>query len=168
MTIVMHIAGDDGTDWLMGGTTVAKPEAELERPPPARGANRQAEDDTVVTKLPDWFLPFYRRHFGSIQGGAIARVMEAAARHGKITPNALYEFASSRVVSGRLVLIGDAAHMASPRTAVGGACGEPCCLSGEWRNVTIPCHNSSPLYTHCSPHRRPGRIRSVRGIFRRG
>lgn len=149
MTIVMHIAGDDGTDWLMGGTTVAKPEAELERPPPALGANRQAEDDGVVTAVPSWFLPFYRRHFGRAQGGAVAAVMEAAARHGKITPNALYEFASSRVVAGRLVLIGDAAHMASPRTAVG----------GEWRRryvrITLAASKSeSPLLSRdpCAAH----------------
>jgi 2-polyprenyl-6-methoxyphenol hydroxylase-like FAD-dependent oxidoreductase len=30
-----------------------------------------------------------------------------------------YEFAARRVVSGRRVLVGDAAHMASPRTASG-------------------------------------------------
>ena len=116
----MHIAADDGTDWLMGGTTVAKPVAEIERPPPAPGANRQASDDAVTVPLAPWFLPFYRRHFGRTRGGEIYRVMAAAAEHGKITPQPLYEFAARRVVNGRLVLIGDAAHMASPRTASGG------------------------------------------------
>ena len=40
-------------------------------------------------------------------------------QEGKITGQPLYEFASSKVVNGRLLLCGDAAHMASPRTAVG-------------------------------------------------
>jgi 2-polyprenyl-6-methoxyphenol hydroxylase-like FAD-dependent oxidoreductase len=38
---------------------------------------------------------------------------------GKITPQPLYEFAADKVVNGRLILMGDSAHMASPRTAAG-------------------------------------------------
>ena len=45
--------------------------------------------------------------------------MESAARKGKIARLAQFEFAASKVVSGRIVLVGDAAHMASPRTASG-------------------------------------------------
>ena len=36
-----------------------------------------------------------------------------------IAPLPQYEFAASRVVSGHCVLVGDAAHMASPMTASG-------------------------------------------------
>jgi 2-polyprenyl-6-methoxyphenol hydroxylase-like FAD-dependent oxidoreductase len=46
-------------------------------------------------------------------------MMEVAAVRGKITPLPQYEFAAKRVVEGRLLLVGDAAHMASPRTAAG-------------------------------------------------
>ena len=41
------------------------------------------------------------------------------AKHGKITQHAVWEFCADRVVNGRVVIIGDAAHMASPRTGAG-------------------------------------------------
>ena len=41
------------------------------------------------------------------------------AEHGKITQHAVWEFCADRVVNGRVVIIGDAAHMASPRTGAG-------------------------------------------------
>lgn len=43
----------------------------------------------------------------------------SGAGKGKITPQPLYEFMADKVVNGRLILMGDAAHMASPRTAAG-------------------------------------------------
>jgi 2-polyprenyl-6-methoxyphenol hydroxylase-like FAD-dependent oxidoreductase len=45
--------------------------------------------------------------------------MEIAAKEGKISGLPQYEFAASKILNGRLLLCGDAAHMASPRTAVG-------------------------------------------------
>ena len=81
------------------------------------GANRQIIEELTI--LPNWFLPFYKEHFGSIQGGELYRVMEIAANKGKITGMPLYEYATNKVLNGRLLLCGDAAHMASPRTAVG-------------------------------------------------
>lgn len=117
-TIHLHVAADDGTDWVMGGVSVAKPESELARKPAAENKRNRQADDTP-TELPPWFLPFYAKHFGGAAGGRVLRVMQAAAAVGKVTPQAQYEFASKRVVAGRLVLLGDAAHMASPRTAAG-------------------------------------------------
>ena len=114
-TIQMNIAKDDGSDWLMGGTSVACPEGTL--PPPDAGAGRQAGDPDRATG--DWFVRrFYSEHFPHA-GGALHRAMAAAAAHGKISGLPLYEFAARSVVSGARVLVGDAAHMASPRTAVG-------------------------------------------------
>lgn len=124
-TILLQVTADDGSDWVMGGTAVAKPESEVVAP--KGGANRQVEDaggaalaaDAAAPSPPAWFLPFYARHFGGLHGGELLRVMTAAAQHGKITAMPQYEFASASVVSGRLLLLGDAAHMASPRTASG-------------------------------------------------
>ena len=111
-SILMRIAKDDGTDWIMGGTTFATPESALDKP--TTGSNRQ-DGGGAVAGTPEWFLPWFRDHFGSYAGGELVRAMAAA----EISSLPQYEFASSRVVLGRLVLIGDAAHMASPRTAAG-------------------------------------------------
>ena len=86
--------------------------------PAEKGANRQT-GESADPSLPSWFLPFYKSKFGAIANGELYRAMEAAALHGKISPMAQYEFAARTVVSGRRVLLGDAAHMASPRTAAG-------------------------------------------------
>jgi 2-polyprenyl-6-methoxyphenol hydroxylase-like FAD-dependent oxidoreductase len=120
-TIHMHIAADDGHDWVMGGTCIAVPEAEVSRPPPVPGASRQVEAAAAAETAPppDWFLRFFRKHFGRYNRGGVYAVMEAAARVGKVTALPQYEFAAEKVVTGRLVLTGDAAHMASPRTASG-------------------------------------------------
>jgi len=117
-TIQMHIAADDGTDWLMGGTSVPAEESEIAgwRTGEA-GANRQAGD--AATSLPDWFMPLYKQHFGKQAGGQLFRVMEAAAAHGRITMLPQYEYKAKEVTRGRLLLMGDAAHTASPRTAAG-------------------------------------------------
>lgn len=60
--------------------------------------------------------------FGLLAGGhgtAHGQVMEAAAQKGEIAMLPQYEFAAREVVNGRMVLVGDAAHTASPRTAAG-------------------------------------------------
>ena len=118
-SILMKIAQDDGTDWLMGGTLVSSPESEAlgYAESTQAGANRQASSD--ASTVPAWFLPFYRKHFGSVHHGELYRAMEAAAKLGKIAPLPQYEFTASRVVNGHCVLVGDAAHMASPMTASG-------------------------------------------------
>ena len=62
-------------------------------------------------------MPFVRRTFR--RHPPLVRWLELANAKGKITPQPLYEFKADRVTNGRLLLIGDAAHMASPRTAAG-------------------------------------------------
>lgn len=118
-TILLDIV-DEHTDYIMGGTSIPKPEAAVARP--GGGANRQtgglepAGGEDAATRD---FLAFYRETFGGVAGGELVRVMAAAAAHGKITGMAQFEFAARSVVAGRVVLVGDAAHMASPRTAAG-------------------------------------------------
>lgn len=115
-TILMKIAKNDGEDWIMGGTGIACPEEDIKRP--ELGTNRQA-GGLEGESTPSWFLPWFKEVFGRTGGGELYRAMEAAARHGKITPQPQYEFCASQIVKGRIVLVGDAAHTAVPRTAAG-------------------------------------------------
>jgi len=114
--IMMKIAKNNGEDWIMGGAAIAEPESEVTKP--SAGWNRQA-DGMDVQGTPAWFMDYFRARFGYVRQGELVRVMEAAARTGKITPNPQYEFCASRVVQGALVLVGDSAHMGTPRTATG-------------------------------------------------
>ena len=140
-TILLDVAMNNGSDWIMGGTSCACPESDVVRP--GTGVNRQTGGSgdggveggggggggaggggagpaaPAESETPAWFLPFFRGHFGSAAGGEVYRAMEAASRLGKITATPQYEFCASRVVKGRVVLVGDAAHMAVPRTAAG-------------------------------------------------
>jgi 2-polyprenyl-6-methoxyphenol hydroxylase-like FAD-dependent oxidoreductase len=129
-TILLPVAQNDGKDFIMGGTAVFTPEEDL----PAHTANvdpvnRQASSDgssaASIQLSPHSplslsnFMALFRSKFGKHAGGEPLRAMEAAAARGKITPLPQHEFAAERVVKGRLLLVGDAAHMASPRTAAG-------------------------------------------------
>jgi 2-polyprenyl-6-methoxyphenol hydroxylase-like FAD-dependent oxidoreductase len=116
-TILMRIAKNDGQDWIMGGSSCACPESDVKRP--GIGLNRQVGGIELDEGTPDWFLPFYKEKFGQAANGEAYRAMEAAARFGKITANPQYEFSASKIVSGRIVLVGDSAHTAVPRTAAG-------------------------------------------------
>ena len=121
-TIVLQMSKDDGTDVLMGGVFVATPAAEVVRP--SDGASRHVDEDAEAhagcgAGLPEWFLPFYRQQFGDHAGGALVRLFEAFASRGELTPQPQYDYAADKVSNGRVVLVGDAAHMASPRTAAG-------------------------------------------------
>lgn len=117
--IALRVPTCDGQHFVMGGVAVETPESEVVRP--QRGASRHTEfvpsSEEVV--LPDWFLPFVRQHFSRHAGGEVVRWLETCAAKGKITPQPLYEFMVEDVVRGRIIMIGDAAHMASPRTAAG-------------------------------------------------
>ena len=114
--IALNVPTCDGQKYVMGGLAIETPESEAVRP--VIGASRHTEiaPDTAV---PDWFLPFVRQTFGRQAGGEVLRWVEACASKGKITPQPLFEFMAEKVVSGRIILMGDAAHMASPRTAAG-------------------------------------------------
>ncbi len=111
--MMLQVLQDDGRQWIMGGIGVGVPESEMVRP--LEGANRQ--DMTASQSLPDWFMPFVRRVFRRHE--SLVRWLELAHAKGKITPQPLFEFKADRVTNGRLIMIGDAAHMASPRTAAG-------------------------------------------------
>lgn len=101
----------------MGGTSVACPESDVIKP--EKGTNRHAGGMELQGPTHDWFMPFFKEKFGRHAGGEVYRAMAAAAKYGKITPNPQYEFCASQIVKGRLVLVGDAAHTAVPRTAAG-------------------------------------------------
>ena len=111
--MMLQVAQNDSRRWIMGGIGVGVPEREVIRP--AAGANRQ--DMTASQPIPDWFMPFMRRVFRPHPN--IVQWLEIAHVKGKITPQPLFEFKANRVTNGRLIMLGDAAHMASPRTAAG-------------------------------------------------
>lgn len=121
-TIVMPQAYDDGTDNIVCGAVVATPESEVLKP--AAGASRHGTEDKLLRErhnasLPHWFLPLYREKFGHMEGGQLARLFETVAAKGEVKMHPQFEFGAQQVTNGRVVVVGDAAHMASPRTAVG-------------------------------------------------
>lgn len=119
-TIVMPQTCDDGRDNIVCGCFIATPEAEVIKP--SVGAARHGTEDGKErhnASIPDWFLPLYKQTFGSHQGGQLARLYEAVVSKGELKQHPQYEYRADRVTAGRVVLVGDAAHMASPRTAVG-------------------------------------------------
>lgn len=116
--IALPVPVSDGENFVMGGLAIGAPESDELVKPPREGANRHAEAAQDYT-LPSWFLPFVSRNFGHCANGEVLRWFTACSLKGKITPQPLYEFMAEKVVAGRLVVIGDAAHMASPATAAG-------------------------------------------------
>ena len=128
-TIVLKMAKDDGTDLWTMGTFVATPEEETKQywnkqvDGKSRHGGIDDNDDTNSKKnqqnaTPDWFLPHMRRHFGNVPG--LMTLMESIVQKGELKAHPQYEFGNiDRVHNGRILLLGDAAHMASPRTAVG-------------------------------------------------
>ncbi|MDC0525892.1 hypothetical protein OAO87_02740 [bacterium] len=109
---------------------VPTPESEIS--PPKRGDNRQIEQVSGHGNASYWFLPFVRHNFGrhaeharkrspgtSSPANDIVCFAEAASTNGKITASPVYEFGLSTCVAGRIVVIGDAAHLATPMTAAG-------------------------------------------------
>jgi 2-polyprenyl-6-methoxyphenol hydroxylase-like FAD-dependent oxidoreductase len=85
------------------------PEADVEAP----SRNRQVTPG--MKTIPDWFVPFIRHFFGARN----AKFWQDCSQQGKVSPPPVWELAADRVVAGRIVLLGDAAHMASPRTGAG-------------------------------------------------
>jgi 2-polyprenyl-6-methoxyphenol hydroxylase-like FAD-dependent oxidoreductase len=114
--IALNVPTCEGRKFIMGGVAIGAPESEVSRP--VAGASRHA-DVVHAPPLPDWFMPFVRRTFAHHANGRVVKWLERCATEGKITPQPQYEFMAEKVVSGRVILMGDAAHMASPRTAVG-------------------------------------------------
>ncbi len=136
-TIVMPLAGDRlGRDVIVCGVFIATPETEAR--PPQAGTGRHAasskphrEEESTTSSadkasptipgdgVPSWFLPFFRHHFSSQASGELVRLFDAVVRSGKLSAHPQYDYAANSVQAGRLLVVGDAAHMASPRTAVG-------------------------------------------------
>merc|ERR1711998_278517 len=115
--VVLEAPKCDGSSMYACGFFVATPEDEIVRP--ESGDNRQVQATRAWTQVPDWFLPFIRTKFGKYVDGEIVRFTEAAASKGKIAPNPVYEFAATQTVTGRVVVLGDAAHLSAPWTAAG-------------------------------------------------
>ena len=130
--VTLPVPHFDGQRQYMCAWFVPTPEAEIKQP--GRGDNRQIEQVSGHGNAPEWFLPFVKRLFGkqaeSIRRKSpgtdgrtaaddIVRFAEAAATKGKITASPVFEWGATRTVNGSLVLMGDAAHMASPFTAAG-------------------------------------------------
>lgn len=91
------------------GIYMATPEDEVQEPT----RNRQVVSS--VRTAPAWFVPAVTVLFGEQLGRFWADVME----HGKVSPHPVWEFAADVVVRKRVLLLGDAAHMATPRTGAG-------------------------------------------------
>jgi 2-polyprenyl-6-methoxyphenol hydroxylase-like FAD-dependent oxidoreductase len=116
-TIVLPLATDSGRDGIMCGTFVATPPEEAEAMRPQTSEGRHAPEGHHGEA--DWFIPFYRQQFGQHAGGELVRLFDAVKSKGQLRPRAQYEQAVDRVSAGCLLLLGDAAHMATPRTAAG-------------------------------------------------
>jgi 2-polyprenyl-6-methoxyphenol hydroxylase-like FAD-dependent oxidoreductase len=92
------------------GVYMAMSESEVEKPT----KNRQVSTQNFK-QLPDWFLPFIEHLFDK----PTLKFWETAVQYGKVSPHPVWEFVTEKVVNNRVVLLGDAAHMASPRTGAG-------------------------------------------------
>jgi 2-polyprenyl-6-methoxyphenol hydroxylase-like FAD-dependent oxidoreductase len=92
------------------GVYMAMPESEVEKPT----RNRQVSTHDFK-QIPDWFLPF----IGHLFDKHTLEFWKTAIQHGKVSPHPVWEFVTEKVVRNRILLLGDAAHMASPRTGAG-------------------------------------------------
>jgi 2-polyprenyl-6-methoxyphenol hydroxylase-like FAD-dependent oxidoreductase len=92
------------------GVYMAMPESEVEKPT----KNRQVSTENFK-QIPDWFLPFIDHLFDK----PTLKFWETAIQYGKVSAHPVWEFVSEKVVRNRILLLGDAAHMASPRTGAG-------------------------------------------------
>ena len=73
-----------------------------------------AEPDQKIAE-PEWLIPLVDQDFG----GQWSKLWRQAFAHGKVNPHSVWEFCAKRVVNGKVCIIGDCAHMASPNTGAG-------------------------------------------------
>ena len=125
-TIALKMAKNDGDDVWMFATMIATPETELSSyawNKKTDGASRHGgiSNNSISDKrkpVPSWFLTHMKRHFSRVP--FLLDLVEQTMEHGELQPHPQYEFGDiSKVHNGRILLLGDSAHMASPRTAVG-------------------------------------------------
>mmetsp|Transcript_120746 Transcript_120746/g.219597 ORF Transcript_120746/g.219597 Transcript_120746/m.219597 type:complete len:324 (-) Transcript_120746:115-1086(-) len=116
-TLALPMCKDDGRDVLIGGLFLATPEDEVVHP--EAGASRRGDEGAKSSTVPEWFLPFYKKHFGRDVGGKLVKLFEAIMTKGDLKPHPHYDYAADKVNAGRVLLVGDAAHMASPALAAG-------------------------------------------------
>jgi 2-polyprenyl-6-methoxyphenol hydroxylase-like FAD-dependent oxidoreductase len=107
-TLGFPCAGPDGPLWNCG-VYMAMPQAEVAAP------TRNRQVGSAMRDIPDWFVPLTKALFGERN----ARFWADCVKHGKVTPHPIWEFAADPVVAGRIALLGDAAHLSSPRTGAG-------------------------------------------------
>lgn len=117
--IALNVARDNGENYIMGGVAIGAPESDVDVVRPEDGQARHTDIKLDVSKVPSWFIPFVKKQFSHANPELVRWLEMCASGKGKITPQPLYEFMADNVVSGRIILMGDAAHMASPRTAAG-------------------------------------------------
>jgi 2-polyprenyl-6-methoxyphenol hydroxylase-like FAD-dependent oxidoreductase len=108
-TLGFPCAGPDGGMMWNCGVYMATPQSEVAAP------TRNRQVGKPMKQVPDWFAPLITALFGAQNG----RFWEACARLGKVSPHPVWELAAHPVTRGRIALLGDAAHMASPRTGAG-------------------------------------------------
>ena len=123
-TIALPLTTDDGSTSIMLGFFLATPEVEIVRPETGTGRHttepgQGSEAASQRRGVPQWLLPLYQQKFARHAGGELVRLMEAIIQRGKMAAHPQFEFGTDAVTAGRCVMVGDAAHMASPRTAVG-------------------------------------------------
>jgi 2-polyprenyl-6-methoxyphenol hydroxylase-like FAD-dependent oxidoreductase len=136
-TIVLKMAKDDGNDYWTFGTFIATPEGDLPKywKKEVDGQSRHNVDSSAGDDdgdhyddddksndrnrrlVPSWFMEHMVHHFGDVPG--FIELVGLTIKDGDVRPHPQYEFGASHVRNGRFLVVGDAAHMASPRTAVG-------------------------------------------------
>jgi 2-polyprenyl-6-methoxyphenol hydroxylase-like FAD-dependent oxidoreductase len=125
-TIVLKMGKDNGEDLWTIGTFVATPEADVSQfwDKDKDGASRHSgssnndKSEKKEARAPSWFLIHMTRQFGHVPH--LASLVQQIVQQGELQAHPQYEFGNTnKVHKGRVLLLGDAAHMASPRTAVG-------------------------------------------------
>ena len=105
----------------LGGFTISTPDGPMINfgcylpmpenmvPRPDAGANRQMVKTTK--EKPDWIIPLIDQEYG----GQYSQLWRIGFEKGKINPHQVWEFAMKKIINGRVCLLGDCAHMGSPR-----------------------------------------------------
>mmetsp|Transcript_34802 Transcript_34802/g.76155 ORF Transcript_34802/g.76155 Transcript_34802/m.76155 type:complete len:377 (+) Transcript_34802:165-1295(+) len=77
--------------------------------------NRQVSTDTKRS-VPDWLLPLLTHLFPDREN---VEFWTTCMEKGKVSQHPVFEFAADRVVHNHMLLVGDAAHLITPRTGSG-------------------------------------------------